>query len=128
MKFKVDLLREVVLLIGPTHQVVDAFAAEGITIHECSAPVSFYTYRSLLTLPFHCLVCGRSADAQKEACPSSGGFHAFVGLEPDFQIDPGHRAENRSAPFLTLQFEDLQFFLESDHLFPAEEIMEVLSV
>lgn len=128
MQYKVDLVKEVVLLIAPDHQVVDAFLAEGRTSRTCPHPVAFYTYRSLLTLPGHCLLCAKTSDDIDQPCVSSGGFHAFVGLEDAEVPHPGHLAKNRSAAFVKIHFEDLDFFLERDHLFPAEDIAEAMPV
>jgi len=128
MQYKVDLVKEVVLLIAPDHRVVDAFMAEGRTTHTCGEPVGFYTYRSLLTLPGHCLLCGRQVNQADQACVSSGGFHAFTGLEEADVPHPGHLAQNRNAPFVKIHFQDLDFYLETDHLFPADEIAVAMPV
>lgn len=128
MHYLVDLVKEVVLLINPQYEVVDAFQAEGRTRHLCNQAIAFYTYRSHLTLPEHCLICGKHAEEFQTACPSSGGFHAFVGLPEHNHIPSGHHAVNRSAPFVAIRFQDLEFYLERDYLFPAEEIAEALSV
>ena len=128
MQYRVDLVKEIVLLIAPDHCVVDAFLAEGRTTRTCHQPVAFYTYRSLLTLPGHCLLCGRPLEDAGQACVSSGGFHAFVGSDVAAVPHPGHLAENRSAPFVKIHFEDLDFYLEADHLFPADDIAIAMPV
>ncbi|CAM2068027.1 hypothetical protein SCOR_21825 [Sulfidibacter corallicola] len=123
MLLQVDLYQEVVLLLGASLEVVDAFQARGKTRHQTLPSVRFYTYRSLLTLPGHCAVCGKSLDAIGEPCSSSGGFHAFVGLDGDETVPEQHKARARSLSLAMLQFEDLSFYVESDNVFKIDEIV-----
>lgn len=128
MQVEVDLLNEVVLLINRDHEVIDAFKVRGKTIHEAPEGIAFYTFRSYLTPPELCAVCGRPVEQLDEPCTSSGGFHAFVGLSDDAPILPLHRAEARSLPLVQIHFEDLPFWLEPDNLFPIDQITKTLVV
>jgi len=128
MQYEVDVINEVVLLVDGAANVVDVFQARGPTIHECPYPATHYTYRSLLTAPGQCVLCGRGVAELVQACVSSGGFHAFAGLDPEAAIPSGHRAENRNLPVCRIAYDEFTFFLEADNLFPASDIRRVLSV
>lgn len=128
MRYEVDLLNEVVLLIDADFKVVDAFKAEGKTSRYCAHQVSYYAYRKSLTLPEHCLMCGKPVEDYRTPCFTSGGFHAFVGLQDNTGLPQGHLVENRSVPYTRITFEELDFFLERDQLFPAAEIAYGISV
>ncbi len=128
MIYQVDLLNEVVLLIDEDMNVVDAFAADGRTEHPCSLPVRYYTYRSLVTPPGICALCGVGPEKLDQPCVSSGGFHAFTGGDQLENVPDLHKAENRSLPLTTLNYDELRFYLEADNLFPAEDIQKTLVV
>jgi len=127
MIYEVDLLNEVVLLIDGDFNVVDAFPADGLTQRTCALPVEWYTYRSLVTPPGICALCGVGPDSIDQHCVSSGGFHAFTS-SPNLEIPREHKAENRNLPLRTLAFEDLQFYLEADNLFPVQDIQKTMVV
>lgn len=128
MQVEVDLLNDVVLLINRDYEVLDAFRTRGRTLHDAPDHVAFYTFRSYLTPPGLCAVCGRNESEINEACSSSGGFHAFVGLPEDAAILPMHRSEARNMPLVTIRFEDLPFWLEPDNLFPIDQISKTMVV
>lgn len=124
----VDLYHDVVLLANAAGDVVDAFAAQGRTEHPLPAGVTHYTLRSLITLPGTCAVCGRHADQRAEHCTSSGGFHAFVGMDADADLPEQHKARARSLAIVCLRYDDLDFYIEQDNLFPITELLPTLSV
>ncbi len=128
MLVEVDALNQVILLLDGELQVRDAFLARGITQHESPYPVRFYTYRSFLTPAGHCAVCGFPLERINEPCSSSGGYHAFTGIADLEEVPAQHKVENRSLALLTLRYDEFEFFLESDNLFPipgADEPFEV---
>lgn len=120
MFVEVDTLNQVVLLLDADLNVRDAFLARGITRHETPYPVRFYTYRSLLTPAGHCAICGYSLDRIAEPCSSSGGFHAFAGVEDHDEVPALHKVEARSLQLLTLRYDEFAFFVEADNLFPLQ--------
>ena len=128
MQYEVDVISEVVLLVDGAGAVVDAFQARGRTIHQSNLPITHYTYRSLLTAPGHCVLCGRVVAEWEQTCVSSGGFHAFAGLDETTPVVPGHRAENRDLPLCHISYDEFTFFLEADNLFSAAEIRLSLTV
>ena len=128
MRYQVDVCHEIVLLINPRMEVVDAFQAVGDTSHECPFPVSHYTYRGLLTLPGNCVLCGGTPEAVTRPCNSSGGYHAFVGCTDNPEVPPGHRAEDRSLALHALSYDEFTFYVEADNLFPIQEISKPLMV
>lgn len=124
----VDLYNDVVLLANAAGDVVDAFAVQGKTEHPLPAGVTHYTLRSLITLPGSCAVCGRSADQRGEHCTSSGGFHAFVGMDEDPSLAEEHKARARALAITRLNYDDLAFYIEQDNLFPITELLPTLTV
>lgn len=128
MIVKADLLGEVVLLIDSTYAVRDAFESRGPTEHHTDYPVTFYTYRSHLTMPGYCCVCGVGLDELHKPCTSSGGFHAFAGMADDPNFPPMHRVENRSLDILALTYDEMAFYIERDNLFPITQISKPLDV
>ena len=128
MIYQVDTIDDVVLLINERMEVVDAFAADGITRHECLWPVTHYTYRKLLTPPGVCCLCGATIDEIEKPCISSGGFHAFAGMGNDPGVPDQHKAEFRSVSLIGIHFEELAFFVEADNLFPADQIRKAMVV
>lgn len=128
MIIKADLLGEVVLLIDADLKVRDAFESRGPTEHHTQYPVTHYTYRSLLTLPGFCCVCGNGLDALQQPCTSSGGFHAFAGMTDDPHLPDAHKVENRSLDILALAYDELHFYIERDNLFPITQISEPMNV
>lgn len=127
-QYEADLIHDVVLLINHEQEVVDAFEVRGKTRHPGSPTVTHYTYRSLLTPEGYCAVCGNTVDQQQKPCTSSGGFHAFVGMENEPLLDPRHKVESRSLPLHTLVFEEFRFWVEPDNLFPIDQILIPLDV
>ncbi len=125
---EVDLISEVVLLVSPQREVADAFLARGKTTHRCLRPVSHYTYRSLLSPPGVCCLCGRGLAQREEPCVSSGGYHAFVGVADRHDVPELHKAERRSAPVVKISYDEFDFFLEADNLFPIDQILKPLPV
>lgn len=128
MQIEVDLLDEVVLLVDGQYQVRDAFIAKGITRHECPYPVTHYTYRKLLTPAGYCCVCGYQPDQLEEPCSASGGFHAFVGAEEDPYIPDQHKVSARSLAVHRITYDEFDFYIEPDNLFPIEGISTPLEV
>lgn len=128
MLYRVDVINEVILLLDGKNQVVDAFKADGITEHQSTLPITSYTYRSLVTPPGRCCMCGAETDALATPCASNGGYHAFVGMAEEPGFPPLHKAEQRSVPLVTLSYDDLRFYVEPDNLFPAEEIAQPMAV
>jgi len=127
VNLEVDLVNETVLLVDEGLAVRDAFLARGVTRHVCDGAVRFYTYRSLLTLPGFCVVCGRPVEEIGEPCSSSGGFHAFAGLSRG-DVPDGHLAEDRALEISAIRYDELAFFVERDNLFPITEIAGALRV
>jgi hypothetical protein len=128
MQVEVDLLNDVALLVNREYEVLDAFRVRGRTQHEAAPGVVFFTFRSYLTPPSQCAVCGRTVEEVNEPCTSSGGFHAFVGVSEDAEILPLHRAEARNMPLVRIHFEDLPFWVEPDNLFPIDQISKRMVV
>ena len=128
MQVHVDLIDEVVFLVDESFAVRDAFRAVGKTVHESEYPASFYTYKSLLTMPGYCCVCGSDLGHIGKPCVSSGGFHAFAGVAKRTDVADQHKAEHRSLELRTLRYEELVFFVESDNLFPISQILMPISV
>jgi len=127
MRYRVDLIDEVVLLVDRAFQVRDAFHANGPTDHDSPYPAAFYTYRGLLTLPGVCALCGQpAAEALTQPCVSSGGYHSIAGA--DESVPQGHRAESRSLILRALHYDDLTFFVEADNLFPIDQIVVPIPV
>lgn len=126
MKVQVDLVKEVVLLIGSDFNICDAFAVQGKVEHEAPEGSVYYTYRSHLVAEGACLLCGVGPQELEKPCTSRQGFHAFVGAGPE--VPALHRAEAWDLPVIRLAYEELNFFLERDHLFPVEEILPHWSV
>lgn len=124
----IDVYNDVVLLVDAGGEVLDAFNARGQTEHPLSEGVTHYTLRSLVTLPGHCVVCGREVSERDTPCTSSGGFHAFVGLDDDPNLPEQHKARARSVAVKALHFEDLDFYIEQDQLFPITELLPTLNV
>ena len=128
MIVEVDLINEVVLLLDAQRQVRDAFRAHGVTRHETPFPIGFYTYRSHLTPDGYCCLCGVPVEKVGQPCVSSGGFHAFVGLQDSPQVPEGHHAHQRSVPIQHIVYEEFNFYVESDNLFPIDEISLAMEV
>ncbi len=124
----VDVYNDVVLLANAAADVVDAFAVQGRTEHPLPDGVTHYTLRSLITLPGTCAVCGRGAEQRTEACSSSGGFHAYVGMDADPDLPEQHKARARSLAIVRLKYDDLAFYIEQDNLFPITELLPTLTV
>ena len=128
MIIEADLIKDVVLLIDKNYQVVDGFKVEGPTTYECEGDIAYYTYRSYLTLPGYCAVCGKPIEEIHTSCTSSGGFHAYVGAKDVAEIPDLHKAEQRSIPLVKIRFEDLDFFLEPDNLFGVDQTRQAFLV
>ncbi len=124
----VDLVDEIVILVDGEMCVRDAFAARGITRHECDDAICRYTYRSLLIQPGSCAVCGVAREELTRRCTSSGGYHAFVGLTDRDPIPREHRAESRSISLVQLRYDELVFFVAADNLFDIAEIRQAMIV
>ncbi|CAM2008585.1 hypothetical protein [Acanthopleuribacter pedis] len=124
----IDVYNDVVLLVDADGDVLDAFNARGRTDHPLTEGVTHYTLRSLITLPGHCAVCGREISERNTACTSSGGFHAFVGLDDHPDLPEQHKARARSLALARLHYEDLDFYVEQDQLFPIAELLPTLHV
>lgn len=121
MLLDIDVNDEVILVLDGLHHVVDAFRAKGITKREVPNSATAYTYRSLLTPPGSCAVCGRKPDAMDEPCSSSGGFHAFAGVAHIPEIPDQHKLEHRALAMTELVFQEFTFYVEPDNLFPISE-------
>lgn len=128
MIYEVDLVRDIVFLIDGELRVTDAFAVAGKTRYHSSYPVCFYTYKSLITTPGFCCLCGRPVEQKVSPCASVDGFHAFVGVHDRKDVEEGHQAGFRALPIKRISYEDLDFFLEADNLFPIEEIQKPMAV
>ncbi len=128
MIIEVDLIDEVVLLLDGDLAVVDAFRARGATRHEAPSSVRFYTFRGLLIMPGSCAVCGYSLDRIGERCSSSGGFHAFTGVDDNSDVPEGHKAGNRSLTLHALTYDELVFYVVPDNLFPIDDAASSLIV
>jgi len=129
MRYEVDLINDVVLLLDRNHRVIDAFPVIGKTVHECPYPgILFYTFKSLLSLPGSCGVCHATVEEINNPCVSSGGFHAFLGVETNPNIPPQHQAANRSASWIDITFDEMTFYSEPDNVFPIEQISESFNV
>ena len=120
MQIEVDVINDVVLLVDKNMAVLDAFPARGITRYTTQAPVHFYVYRSMLAQPGSCAVCGYAVARMNEHCSSSGGFHAFVGVDDDADIPAQHKAANRSLPLHMLTYDELVFYVVPDNLFEID--------
>ncbi len=128
MLIEVDLVDQIVLLLDKDMKVRDAFQARGKTSHETDFSVTAYTYRSFLTMPGFCFLCGMAQEDWQERCVSSSGYHAFVGLNPDADLPEGHRAENRNVAMVEIVYDEFRFFVEPDNLFPLEKPAEPFAV
>ena len=128
MIYQVDTIDDVVLLVDDQWQVVDAFAADGITRHQCDLPVSYYTYRKLLTPPGVCCMCAATLERIDQPCISSGGFHAFAGVAADASVPDQHKAEFRSVSLIAIHYDELSFYVETDNLFTADQIRKAMVV
>ncbi len=128
MIYQADLINEVVLLLDATYNVVDAFAVDGKCEHESLLPAAYYTYRSLLTQPGFCCLCGKPVKAVEAPCTGRGGTHAFAGILDRKDVPDIYKADFRNIPLQQIRFEELSFFVEADNLFAADQIRKPVVV
>lgn len=128
MIYEVDLVGDIVFLIDGALRVTDAFAVKGKTRHQSGYPAAFYTYKSLITAPGSCCLCGRPMEERLTPCVSVDGFHALVGVRDRQDIEEGHKAGSRALPIKRISYDEFEFYLEADNLFPIEEIQKPMAV